>query len=141
MIIVNNVMMFIIMNVAKAYCGLWYFLRCRLFRRNLDLDYHVFTLDMPLNSGVPFFAKVVESNSMYEKTSAVKIGKVCIRYTIEKLVKLSDVAQLNSSEPVSSIKNTLIKYQDKIAHRNSSETLTLTSQETDEYGRKVNLKY
>ena len=141
MTIVDNVIMTLIMNVAKAYCGLWYFLRCRLFRRNLDLDYHVFILTMPKNSGVPFFAKVVESNSMYEKTSAVKIGNVCIRYTIEKLVKLSDVAQLNSSEPKHSIENILVQYRDTKAHHNPSVTLTSTSKEIDEYGRKVNLKY
>ena len=141
MTIVKRITTWLIMNVAKAYCGLWYSVRCRLLRRNADLDYHIFPLNMPEGTRVPFFAKVVESNSMYEKTSAVKIGNVCIRYTIEKLVKLSDVAQLNSSEPVSSIKNTLIKYQDKIAHRNSSVTQTLTNEEKDEYGRKVNLKY
>jgi hypothetical protein len=130
----------IIMNVAKAYCGLWYFLRCRLLRRNLDLDYHIFTFDMPEGNDVPFFAKVVESNSAYEKTSAVKIGNVCIRYTIEKLVRLSDVAELNSTEPEIIIRHTLINYLHNQSHHNPSIIQTRTK-DNDDRSKQVNLKY
>ena len=130
----------IIMNVAKAYCGLWYFLRCRLLRRNLDLDYHIFTLNMPEGNDVPFFAKVVESNSAYEKTSAVKIGNVCIRYTIEKLVRLSDVAELNSTEPEIIIRHTLINYLHNKSHHNPSIIQTRTK-DNDDRNKQVNLKY
>lgn len=140
MTIVERIIMMLIMNVAKAYCGLWYFLRCRLLRRNLDLDYHIFTLDMPEGNDAPFFAKVVESNSAYEKTSAVKIGNVCIRYTIEKLVRLSDVAELNSTEPEIIIRHTLINYLNKQAHHNPSIIQTRTK-ENDDNSKQVNLKY
>jgi hypothetical protein len=141
MTIVERIIMMLIMNVAKAYCGLWYFLRCRLLRRNLDLDYHIFTFDMPEGNDVPFFAKVVESNSAYEKTSAVKIGNVCIRYTIEKLVRLSDVAELNSTEPEIIIRHTLINYLNKQAHHNPSIIQTKTKDNNDDWRKQVNLKY
>jgi hypothetical protein len=140
MTIVERIIMMLIMNVAKAYCGLWYFLRCRLLRRNLDLDYHIFTLDMPEGNDVPFFAKVVESNSIYEKTSAVKIGNVCIRYTIEKLVRLSDVADLNSTNPEIIIKHTLSNYLHNQAHHNPSIIQTRTK-DNDDRSKQVNLKY
>jgi hypothetical protein len=140
MTIVKRITTWLIMNVAKAYCGLWYSVRCRLLRRNADLDYHIFPLNMPEGNDVPFFSKVVESNSAYEKTSAVKIGNVCIRYSIEKSVRLSDVAELNSSEPEQTINQALITYPKKKAHRTSSVVqLKNYREENDVYNRQNNL--
>ena len=56
-----------LMVLAETYCGLWYFLRCRL-RNKSDFDYFVTNLreqypkgelgDVAI-SGIPFFEKVV----------------------------------------------------------------------------------
>jgi len=108
MSIVNKITTFVIMTVAKAYCGTWYFARCRLFRRINDMDYHIFPIE-PVD-GVSFFSKVVEKNTMTEKTSSVKIGNVNIRYTFEKSAKASDIALLNEPSPEAVIATALVNY-------------------------------
>jgi hypothetical protein len=59
---------------------------------------------------------------------------------IEKLVRLSDVAELNSTEPEIIIRHTLINYLNKQAHHNPSIIQTRTK-ENDDNSKQVNLKY
>jgi len=117
MSIVNKITTFVIMTIAKAYCGTWYFARCRLFRRIDDFDYHISQLDN--TDGLPFFNKVVEVNNLYEKTQSVKIGKVNVRYTFEKSAKASDV-KLFVENPTATITCALTEFPDKKLHHNSS---------------------
>ena len=66
---------------------------------------------------------------------------VCIRYTIEKLVRLSDVADLNSTNPEIIIKHTLSNYLHNQAHHNLSIIKNNTKDNNDDRRKQVNLKY
>ena len=79
----------IIMMLAFTYCNVWHKLRCRAFRRIDDFNYHVFTIGKIPNS--KFFMKKVEVNNDFEKTVSVKIGNVCVRYSVDKTIKNGDV--------------------------------------------------
>ncbi len=79
----------IIMMLAFTYCNVWHKLRCRAFRRIDDFNYHVFTISKIPNS--KFFMKKTEVNNDFEKTVSVKIGNVCVRYSIDKVIKHGDV--------------------------------------------------
>lgn len=96
----SSVMTTFVKIVANLYCWIWYRLRCRLFRRIDDLSYHIFDLrdSYPSNyaynsamKGIPFFQKIIEWNNEYEKTVCIKIGSVCVRYSLEKTTKVSDL--------------------------------------------------
>ena len=99
---------FAMLNVTKLYCAIWFKLRCRLFRRIQDLSYHVFDLrDNYANEpsyrkamvNIPFISKIVEVNDDTEKTSVVKIGSVCVRYSIKKTVPAGDLRILSFDAP------------------------------------------
>ncbi len=79
----------IIMMLAFTYCNVWHKLRCRTFRRIDDFNYHVFTISKIPNS--KFYMKKTEVNNDFEKTVSVKIGNVCVRYSIDKTIKHGDV--------------------------------------------------
>ena len=71
MSILSKITTFVIMKLSEVYCRNWYNIRCRLFRRIDDFDYHISQLEN--TDGLPFFNKVVEVNNLYEKTQSVKI--------------------------------------------------------------------
>lgn len=79
----------IIMMLAYSFCYVWHKVRCRAFRRIDDFNYHVFAIDA--NPQLPFFKKIIEINNIFEKTVSVKIAGVCIRFSIDKTLKHSDV--------------------------------------------------
>tara|TARA_X000001382_G_scaffold26517_1_gene17000 strand:+ start:3870 stop:4253 length:384 start_codon:yes stop_codon:yes gene_type:complete len=79
----------IIMMLAYSFCYVWHKVRCRAFRRIDDFNYHVFAIDA--NPQLPFYKKIVEINNVFEKTVSVKIADVCIRFSIDKTLKHSDV--------------------------------------------------
>lgn len=79
----------IIMMLAYSFCYVWHKVRCRAFRRIDDFNYHVFAIDA--NPQIPFFKKIIEINNIFEKTVSVKIAGVCIRFSIDKTLKHSDV--------------------------------------------------
>ena len=79
----------IIMIGAFGYWNVWHRLRCQLFRRIEDFNYHVFAI--PQIPKAKYFQKIVEVNNDFEKTVSVKIGNVCIRYSFDKVIRHGDV--------------------------------------------------
>lgn len=118
MSIVSKITTFVIMMFAKAYCGLWYFGRCRLFRRINDFEYHIYSADP--EDGVKFFDKVIIIDTPLEKSSSVKIGNVYIRYSFEKSAKASDIVSLSETNPEATIATALVNYPKVKKNHNSS---------------------
>ena len=83
-----------VMKLAELGCSIWYYGRCKLWRQISDFDYYVFDLRSQYPneivykhelSSLPFYSKTVEADDEYERTSSVKIGDCCIRYTFNKI--------------------------------------------------------
>ena len=88
----------IIMVVAMVVCKVVHKVRCRSFLRRVDdFSYEVKTLKNTKN--LPFITKKNLVSNEYEKSRALKIGDVCIRYSFDKLIKYLDVRDVEITEP------------------------------------------
>ena len=88
----------IIMVVAMVICRVVHKVRCRSFLRRVDdFSYEVKTLKNTKN--LPFITKKNLVSDEYEKSRALKIGDVCIRYSFDKLIKYLDVRDVELTEP------------------------------------------
>ena len=88
----------IIMVVAMVVCRVVHKVRCRSFLRRVDdFSYEVKTLKNTKN--LPFITKKNLVSNEYEKSRALKIGDVCIRYSFDKLIKYLDVRDVEITEP------------------------------------------
>jgi len=94
-----------LMVLAETYCYLWYFFRCRL-RNKSDFNYFVENLRNENPKGnlgdeaisqLPFFKKVVVHDDELERTCAVKIGHVKIKYSFDKTQKEKQILLFDDS--------------------------------------------
>ena len=105
-----------LMVLAETYCKLWYFLRCRLgnksdfnyFVENLRDEYPKGELGDIAISQLPFFKKVVVANDELERTCAVKIGHVKIKYSFDKTQRKKQILLFDDS-PRWEIARTLLR--------------------------------
>ena len=95
----------IVMVLAGLYCRLVYFFRCRL-RNKSDFNYFITNLRLQYPKGelgdiaigrIPFFQKVVLVNDELERTCAIKIGNVSIKYSFDKTQKKQEVLLFDDS--------------------------------------------
>ena len=95
----------IVMVLAGLYCKLVYFFRCRL-RNKSDFNYFITNLRLQYPKGqlgdiaigrIPFFQKVVLVNDELERTCAIKIGNVSIKYSFDKTQKKQEVLLFDDS--------------------------------------------
>ena len=94
----NTIINKIIMVVAMVVCRVVHKVRCRSFLRRVDdFSYEVKTLKNTKN--LPFITKKNLVSDEYEKSRALKIGDVCIRYSFDKLIKYLDVRDVELTEP------------------------------------------
>lgn len=94
----NTIINKIIMVVAMVVCRVVHKVRCRSFLRRVDdFSYEVKTLKNTKN--LPFITKKNLVSNEYEKSRALKIGDVCIRYSFDKLIKYLDVRDVEITEP------------------------------------------
>ena len=125
----------IIMMVAFAYCNLWHRLRCQLFRRIEDFNYHVFAISSDTKG--KFFQKLVEVNDDYEKTVSVKISNICVRYSFDKTIRNGDVVNTNT-KPEWLIQRAVVGDNFKNPHHNST-VVKLTKRGSDVTTRDSNI--
>ena len=94
-----------LMVLAETYCYLWYFFRCRI-RNKSDFNYFVDNLRNEYPKGelgdtaisqLPFFKKVVVHDDELERTCAVKIGHVKIKYSFDKTQREQKVLLFDDS--------------------------------------------
>ena len=86
------------MVVAMIVCRVVHKVRCRSFLRRIeDFSYEVKTLKNTKN--LPFIKKKIIVSNDWEKSSALKIGGVCIKYSFDKLIKYLDVRDVEITEP------------------------------------------
>ena len=120
----------VIMTIARLSCKVWYIARCKLWRNISDFDYYVFDLRSQYPneivykhelSSLPFYSKTVEADDEYERTSSVKIGDCCIRYTFNKirrqgLIETTEVIPLwKDFDPYKSYLENVVQ-QTKLSH-------------------------
>ena len=115
-----------LMVLAETYCYLWYFFRCRI-RNKSDFNYFVENLrdeypkgelgDTAINQ-LPFFKKVVVQDDDLERSCAVKIGHVKIKYSFDKTQREQKVLLFDDS-PRWEIARQLLKMT-AIRHHNAS---------------------
>ena len=75
-----------IMVVAMLICKVVHKVRCQSFLRRVeDFSYEVKPLKETKN--LPFFKKQIIVSNDWEKSIALKIGDICIKYSFDKLVK------------------------------------------------------
>ena len=95
----------IVMVLAGIYCRLVFFFRCRL-RNKSDFDYFITDLRLQYPQGeigdvaigkLPFFQKMVIVNDELERTCAMKIGHVNIKYSFDKTQKKQQVLLFDDS--------------------------------------------
>jgi len=88
----------IIMVVAMIVCRVVHKVRCRSFLRRIeDFSYEVKPLKNTKN--LPFIKKQIIVSNDWEKSTALKIGGVCIKYSFDKLIKYLDVRDVEITEP------------------------------------------
>lgn len=88
----------IIMVVAMVICRVVHKVRCRSFLRRVeDFSYEVKTLSN--TKKLPFIKKQIIVSNDWEKSTALKIGGVCIKYSFDKLIKYLDVRDVEITEP------------------------------------------
>lgn len=88
----------IIMVVAMVVCRVVHKVRCRSFLRRVeDFSYEVKTLKN--TKKLPFIKKQIIVSNDCEKSTALKIGGVCIKYSFDKLIKYLDVRDVEITEP------------------------------------------
>ena len=88
----------IIMVVAMVICRVIHKVRCRSFLRRIeDFSYEVKTLKN--TKKLPFIKKQIIVSNDWEKSTALKIGGVCIKYSFDKLIKYLDVRDVEITEP------------------------------------------
>ena len=115
-----------LMVLAETYCYLWYFFRCRIrnksdfnyFVENLRNEYPKGNLGDEAISQLPFFKKVVVHDDELERTCAVKIGHVKIKYSFDKTQREQKVLLFDDS-PRWEIARQLLKMT-AIRHHNAS---------------------
>ena len=135
-----------LMVLAETYCGLWYFLRCRL-RNKSDFDYFVTNLreqypkgelgDVAM-TGIPFFEKVVLEDNDFERSCAVKIGHIEITYSFDKTQREKKILLFDDS-PRWEIARQLLKMT-AIRHHNASVLKFSEHRKEKEDGSVVNRK-
>tara|TARA_R110002153_G_scaffold675_1_gene3290 strand:+ start:1865 stop:2278 length:414 start_codon:yes stop_codon:yes gene_type:complete len=87
-----------IMVVAMLICKVVHKVRCQSFLRRVeDFSYEVKPLKGVNN--LPFFKKQIIVSNDWEKSTALKIGDVCIKYSFDTLVKYRDVRDTEITEP------------------------------------------
>ena len=87
-----------IMVVAMLICKVVHKVRCQSFLRRVeDFSYEVKPLKGVKN--LPFFKKQIIVSNDWEKSTALKIGDVCIKYSFDTLVKYRDVRDTEITEP------------------------------------------
>ena len=84
----------LVMSIAELSCGVWWYTRCKLWRKVNDFDYHIYDLRSEYPNGLvyqqevakqPYFSKTLINEDEYERTSSLKIGDCCITYTFDKI--------------------------------------------------------
>jgi len=86
------------MVVAMLICKVVHKVRCQSFLRRVeDFSYEVKPLKGVNN--LPFFKKQIIVSNDWEKSTALKIGDVCIKYSFDTLVKYRDVRDTEITEP------------------------------------------
>ena len=94
----NTIINKTIMLVAMIVCRLVHKVRCQSFLRRVeDFSYEVKPLKETKN--LPFFKKQIIVSNDWEKSTALKIGDVCIKYSFDTLVKYRDVRDTEITEP------------------------------------------
>ena len=120
----------LVMKLAELSCGVWWYTRCKLWRKVNDFDYHIYDLRSEYPNGLvyqqqvakqPYFSKTLINEDKYERTSSIKIGDCCIQYTFNKIRRLGRVETtevLPLFEHIDPYKNQLenIIAQTKISH-------------------------
>lgn len=94
----NTIINKTIMVVAMVVFRLVHKVRCQSFLRRVeDFSYEVKPLKGVKN--LPFFKKQIIVSNDWEKSIALKIGGICIKYSFDKLVKYRDVRDTEITEP------------------------------------------
>ena len=120
----------LVMKLAEFGCSVWYYGRCKLWRQISDFDYYVFDLRSQYPNqlvykhevaDLPIISKTIETDDEYERTSTVKIGDCCIRYTFNKirrqgLIETTEVIPLwKDFDPYKSYLENVVQ-QTKLSH-------------------------
>ena len=84
------------MVIAKIILKGIYISRCRLFRRIEDFNYEVKVYKS--DNKLPFYIKKVIVKNEFEKSVAIKIENVVIKYSFDKLIKYLDVRDVEPTE-------------------------------------------
>lgn len=86
------------MVVAMVVCRVIHKVRCQSFLRRID-DFSYEVKPLKVTKNLPFFKKQIIVSNDWEKSTALKIGGICIKYSFDKLVKYRDVRDTEITEP------------------------------------------
>ena len=136
-----------LMVLAETYCGLWYFLRCRLrnksdfnyFIRNLSKQYKEPALSYYSLFNCHFFNKEVLVDDEFEKSCAVKIGSVEVTYSFDKLKRNPTNLSLFYDSPKWEITRALLEMT-RQTHHNASVLKFSKEHRKDSYGKNKHRK-
>lgn len=109
-----------VMNVIKT-------LRCRTFlRRTNDLTYDVFLLDEKYAVGTNYYVKKLMLDNEYERTTAIKLGNICVSYSIDKFVLSS-----NTTHKFNHVYANVLARDTINSHNSNSTVVQLKRKEVD----------
>ena len=118
----------IIMVVAMIVCRVIHKVRCRSFLRRIeDFSYEVKPLKNTKN--LPFIKKQIIVSNDWEKSTALKIGGVCIKYSFDKLIKYLDVRDVEITEPEFKTNVAIALAKTTVETHNSTNIIQLESRE------------
>ena len=121
----------IIMVVAMMVCRVIHKVRCRSFLRRIeDFSYEVKTLKN--TKKLPFIKKQIIVSNDWEKSTALKIGGVCIKYSFDKLIKYLDVRDVEITEPEFNTNVAIALAKTTSETHNSTNIIKLESREGNE---------
>ena len=120
----------IIMVVAMIICRAIHKVRCQSFLRCIeDFSYEVKTLKN--TKKLPFIKKQIIVSNDWEKSTALKIGGVCIKYSFDKLIKYLDVRDVEITEPEFKTNVAIALAKTTIETHNSTNIIQLESRERE----------
>ena len=116
------------MVVAMIVCRVIHKVRCRSFLRRIeDFSYEVKPLKNTKN--LPFIKKQIIVSNDWEKSTALKIGGVCIKYSFDKLIKYLDVRDVEITEPEFKTNVAIGLAKTTVETHNSTNIIQLESRE------------
>ena len=86
----------IIVAVVSMVMSMIKTLRCRTFlRRTHDFNYDVFLLEEKYAVGTNYYVRKLMLDNEFERTTAIKLGDICISYSIDKFILAGETQKFN----------------------------------------------